>query len=252
MISTLFMALLATGANATNATQEKAPATSAFTPEQMKTIEKIVQDQITNNPELLIKSVQQFGEKQQQESLKKLEATLNSNKDELLKASDSIAMGDDKATVKLVAFIDPNCPHCRTFEKNITQVMGDFKNVQFLYRQYPILGPDSEVVARGLVAVNMQGKFPGISEKVSTSQEKLTKEKFIELAKGVKGLDLTKLAKDMDSDTVKAQIQNTRILAEKIGIDSTPTVILADKAGARILTSNDPKTLADELKSAKS
>lgn len=229
---------------------EETKAPSVLTPEQIKVVEEIVLKQIEKNPEVLIKAVQQFGEKQQQESIKKLEEALNKSTDDLLKTTDAIAVGSETAAVKIVAFIDPNCPHCRTFEKNVNTVKDGFENLQILYRQFPILGDESEAVARGLIAAHMQGKFPNLSAKVSESQDNLTQDKFLELAKAEKGLDLAKLTKDMNSEEVKNQIKRTKELAGKLGIESTPTMIVIDKQGARLIMGNDVDTLKQTLERA--
>ena len=96
----------------------------------------------------------------------------------------------------------------------------------------------------------MQGKFPNLSAKVSESQDNLTQDKFLELAKAEKGLDLAKLTKDMNSEEVKNQIKRTKELAGKLGIDSTPTMIVIDKQGARLIMGNDVDTLKQTLEKA--
>jgi len=120
-----------------------------------------------------------------------------------------------------------------------------------LVRQWPILGDNSKVVSAGLIAAYAQDpkKFTDLSTKLINSKEPMDEAKFINIAKE-SGFDTAKLEAAMKSDAVMTQLKNTQDLAVKIGLEATPTLILSDKTGARLVQVGDKAGLQQLLSDA--
>lgn len=71
--------------------------------------------------------------------------------------------GNQDAKVTIVEFADFRCPFCEQFFTNTeSQVFKDYVNsgkVKFAFRQFPFLGPASNVAADAAECANDQGKF---------------------------------------------------------------------------------------------
>ena len=221
-------------------------------------IKQMFADYIKENPQVLIDSLQANAQKQEQEALKKINDGIAASKDQLSDSKGSIVIGKDDAAVKLVIFVDPNCPHCRVLETAIGDIEKDLpgkEKLGVLIRQWPILGENSKDVATGLIAANAQDpkKFTELSTKILSSKEQMDKTKFINIAKE-SGFDPEKLEAAMKSDAVMAQLENTQKLAAKIGLEATPTLIISDKTGARLVQVGDKaglqKLLTDAIKAS--
>lgn len=227
-------------------------------PVQKEEIKKIVGEYIKENPQEIIASLQEDAKKQEQAALKKIQDGVAGSKDQLSDSKNAIVVGKADAAVKLVIFVDPNCPHCRIFESALVDIEKELPvkdKLGVLIRQWPILGENSKNVSAGLIAAYAQDskKFTDLSTKLLNSKEAMDQDKFMTIAKEI-GFDSAKLEAAMKSDAVMTQLKNTKELAEKIGLDATPTIILSDKSGARLIQVGDKeglkKLLSDAIKAS--
>ncbi|MBW8309248.1 MAG: thioredoxin domain-containing protein [Candidatus Paracaedibacteraceae bacterium] len=225
---------------------------SSITPAQQADIEKVMVNFIEKNPEFLVKAIQSYGEQQQKEMLKKEAEKMAKFKDDLLADSNAIIGGNPNGIVKLVVFADPNCPHCRHFEANLSEVKGLYSNLKIYLRPWPIMGKESADVVTGLMSAAKQGydKYDSLAMRIASSNEKMDKQKFLKLSKEL-GLDTKKLQKAMDSEEVRKEIKSNHELAVKIGLDATPTIVMFDAEGAHILIPGDKESLKKSLADAK-
>ena len=67
--------------------------------------------------------------------------------------------GNLDGSVTLVEFFDYNCGYCRRAAPEVKAVLEASKDVRIIYREFPILGPGSEVAARASLASRNQGKY---------------------------------------------------------------------------------------------
>ncbi|MBM3632615.1 MAG: hypothetical protein FJX03_02755 [Alphaproteobacteria bacterium] len=206
---------------------------------------------LTDSPEMIVAALQKFNQAQHRIQQEKLDASLVKYKDEISKDSSAIVLGKKDAEIKLVVFLDPNCPHCRPFSQALTKVSTEHPNVAIFVRQWPILGPDSEEVARGLWAIKQQGsdKFNAITKAIAASEDRYTFAKLLLWVTDHK-LDVTKFKKDFESQATKDIVDNTKKLALDIGLEGTPTSLLVSKKGIRVVSPTDEKSLQSILTGA--
>lgn len=222
-----------------------------FNDTQVKEIQQIVLQTLSANPEKVVEALQAFGEKHQREEMKKMEASITENKDKLLGDAGSISLGHKNGAVKLVLFVDPNCPHCREFEKILHQVKKNYGKLEIIYRLLPILGPKSEEAVKTILAASLvdHDKLASLLEKISSSKEPLDKAKVIELAKE-SGYDSQKIEEKMKDEAVTKAIKTNEDLAQKIGLQGTPTSMLSVNNTLKLISPVDQKSLEEYLKPA--
>lgn len=71
-------------------------------------------------------------------------------------------LGDDSAPIKIVEFSDYQCPYCSRFHATTLQPLLDHYGdlVQFIYREYPIIGGQSSAEAgAAALCANEQGRY---------------------------------------------------------------------------------------------
>jgi protein-disulfide isomerase len=214
-------------------------------------LEKKIAEILSKNPQIIVKAVQDFNQLQQKAQQEKLEASLMKYKNEISKDSSAVVLGKKDAEVKLVVFLDPNCPHCRPFSLALNRARENFPNLGIFIRHWAILGKDSEEVVRGLWAIKLQGedKFNAATKAIAASDEKFT---FVKLLAWVEDhkMDVAKFKKDAEAQTTKDIIDETKKLASDIGLEGTPTSLLVDKNGIRLVMPTDEKSLEGILKGA--
>ncbi len=67
--------------------------------------------------------------------------------------------GAAKPDVTLVEFFDYACPYCKASNPHVDRLLREDKGLRVVYRELPILGPDSVAAARLSLAASKAGRF---------------------------------------------------------------------------------------------
>jgi protein-disulfide isomerase len=67
--------------------------------------------------------------------------------------------GAAKPDVTLVEFFDYACPYCKASNADVARLVAEDKGLRVVYRELPILGPDSVAAARLSLAASQAGRF---------------------------------------------------------------------------------------------
>jgi protein-disulfide isomerase len=188
-----------------------------------KEVEKIVRDYIVNNPEVLMEAMSNLQAKEENAQREKLSSGV---------AKFSKDLFDPKGDVTIVEFFDYRCGYCKKARPEVLKLIESDKNVRVVVKEFPILGAPSEFASRAALASKKQGKYWDLHLALM-AEPSIDEVTVMEIARS-KGLDIAKLTADMNSKDVTEAIRANRDLAQKMGIDSTPTFIFGKQpiAGA--------------------
>ena len=169
---------------------------------------------------------------------------------QLMSLAQGVTKGDPDAPITIVEFADYSCPGCGQFALQIKPQM-ELQYVQsgiakFVYYDFPLISihPHSFVAARAARCANDQGKFWEYQDQLFRNQPTWSVKPSVESDlmnfAGVIGLDEgafeTCLKSDAHADVVSANLR----LAEELGIQQTPTLMMSRGKGmARRLMSYD-------------
>lgn len=220
------IAFAETGTN-TQPTPAVAPA-SNFTVAQVAEIEALISKYITGNPKIISASLQAAMTLKQQEEMAKMEEVVLANKDKIFKNTSDPVAGNIKGTETLVVFADPNCGYCKKFHAEVASLLNTNKTVKIIFKDLPIMGNNSLLAIKAMLAAKNQGKYSEIQDAVYTAEKPLTRKQIMKLA-GTLGLDTKKLDADMKSKEIQAQIDQNLELSKTLGINGAPTLILGEK-----------------------
>lgn len=189
---------------------------------------------VDKNPKAIIDSVQKFAEKQQIESQKKHQENLDKNvKNNLDKILDEKNTGihNPKGKKTIVEFYDYNCSYCKMASAAIAKVVNDDKDVKVIFRELPIFGGVSELAAKYSIAIAISepNKFFTFHEALMEGDAH-SEEGIKEALKKAK-INLDKILKVMKSksDEIEERIENNKRLANEIGIQGTPALMIGDE-----------------------
>ncbi len=184
--------------------------------------DKQIEEWVEKNPETIIKALQNFQRKQQEDNQPKPEMVKQYAK-ELFENAGSPSTGTGK--LKIAYFFDFNCGHCTKQGETINEVLKNSKDVTVIYKNMPILAPSSEMLAKATLAASQQGKYKEFYDEIYKNEKKdeATMEK---IAKTLK-LDLAKWKADLDGAAVKAELDHVRDLAQKMKITGTPLIAIS-------------------------
>lgn len=190
-------------------------------------IEEIVKSYLLDNPEVFVEAMRNVeryerkmaGERQLNQIVKARDALVASKYD---------YVKNPEAKVHLVEFFDYQCGYCKRVFPSIIKLQAEFKDVRYIYKEFPILGPVSQYAAEAAIAAKKQGKYEELHIALMGFKGKLSEKKILQIAEKT-GLDVARLEKDMGHPQVIAEIKSNLVLARSLGINGTPTFLIGDE-----------------------
>jgi len=209
--------------------QRTAPAAEApLSAAQRKQIEGIIKDYLTKNPEILMEMNTALEAKMDQIATERTLAIIKGNAHEIFRPAASPVVGNGKGDVTVLEFFDYNCGFCKRAFSDVSRLIDKDKQVKFIMKEFPILSKGSEEASKVALAAKMQGKYWEFHRAMIESSGQANEAAALRTAEKL-GLDMARLRKDMASPDVKKEIDETRALAQKMGIQGTPYFLVADR-----------------------
>jgi protein-disulfide isomerase len=216
--------LVAVGVSTTNA--------QTITGAQRTEIEKIIREYLLKNPEVLQEAIAELEKKNAAAEAEKHQAAVKDNADTLFNSPRHVVIGNPNGDVAFVEFFDYNCGYCKRAMADMLALLKDDAKLKVVLKEFPVLGPGSVDAARVAVAVRMQDKtgkkYLQFHQKLLGVRGQADKARALAVAKEV-GLDMARLERDLTSDEVRASLEESFKLAEKLGLNGTPSYVIGNK-----------------------
>lgn len=145
-------------------------------------------------------------------------------------AAGAPSFGPENAKVTIVEFSDFQCPFCTRAANVVHQIREKYGDkVRFVFRQFPLpMHGDAHLAAQAALAAHQQGKFWEFHDLLFANQRALTRPSLEGYAKQV-GLDVPRLEKALDDQSLKAAVDADVKLGEEVNVSGTPTVFINGK-----------------------
>jgi protein-disulfide isomerase len=142
-------------------------------------------------------------------------------------ADDDPVLGDANAPITIVEFSDFRCPYCgRFFAETLQPIMSNYEGkVKLVFRDYPILGPQSLTAALAGECMNAQGRFWDFHNQTFANQENLTREAFISYAEDF-GVNVEQFTTCLDNQEYIQEITADATYAQNLGVTGTPAFFI--------------------------
>src|SRR5580658_8505537 len=213
---------------------------SDFTSEQRQQIEAIIGDYLKAHPEVLIDAIQAADDKMKADEKDKAQKALVDHRQQVFNDPQSPIAGNPKGDVTLVEFFDYRCPYCKQVQPALEKLVADDHQLRFVFKEFPVLGPDSEVAARVALAARKQGKYDAFHRAVMGTTGHIDEGVIMKVAASV-GLDVDKLKQDMKSPDVDKQLKANLDLGKTLDLDGTPSFIVGDTIVPGAISADDLK-----------
>jgi protein-disulfide isomerase len=191
-------------------------------------IENIVREYILQHPEVLMESVQSQRERERVQAQKRSDDGIAANRRELFDDAASPVIGSANAEIAIVQFFDYKCGYCRRVAPTISKLLEEHKNVRVIFKELPILGPESHIAARAALAAAKQGAYAPFHQRLLSTDGPITPQAVEEVADQL-GLDVARLRADMSSPEVTAILVQNQQLANTLGVQSTPSFVIGNE-----------------------
>ena len=177
---------------------------------------KIVRTGILANPQVLLEAGEALRNAQ-------YAPVLAANRAALETPFGSSWKGAAKPEVTLVEFYDYACPYCKATNPYVDRLVQDDKGLRVVYRELPILGPDSVVAARLSLEASKHGRFAQFHDTLWATGRPSpdTNAK----AAAAAGIDATPKP---DPDAEAELVRNMK-LAGQLGATGTPLFLVGDR-----------------------
>jgi protein-disulfide isomerase len=203
-------------------------AAGSFDAGQRQAIEAIIKDYLLNNPEVLLEVQSVLEAKMDKIQSERMATAIRDNAKEIFRPAASPTVGNMSGDVTVIEFFDYNCGYCKRAIGDLARLVEKDKKIKVILREFPILSKGSEEAARAALAAKMQGKYWEFHRAMLENQGQANEAAALRVAEKL-GLDMARLKKDMASADVKKEIDDTRKLAGKLGIQGTPHFLIGDK-----------------------
>lgn len=210
-------------------------------------IEKIVREFLFKNPEVILEAVERYRAKQREEDAKRARMAIAERKKDLFEDPSSPVGGNPGGDVTLVEFFDYRCAHCKRFAPSLTRLLAEDDKVRIVYKEFPILGPQSVIASRAALAAQAQDRYHPFHKALMSASKPLNEDEIMKIAASV-GVDIDRLKTDMKDPEIEKTIQRNRQLAQALGINGTPALIIRDELVPGAIPLNSLKQMIAEVR----
>jgi len=191
-------------------------------------IEQIVRDYLLKNPEIVIQAIEGYQAQQRLAEHQKRQQALAELRERIYNDPNSPDNGVTDYDVTMIEFFDYQCHYCKKIFPDLVSVMDGDKRLRVVFKELPILGPASTYAARAALAARKQGKYMEFHTALMDLRGQLNEQRVMRTAAEI-GLDTEQLAADMNDPEVEAQIRSNLSIAQEVGINGTPAMLIGNK-----------------------
>jgi len=225
-------------------------AADALTPSQRKAVEETIKKYIEDHPEIIVEAFKAMQARQEAEEKAKTLSYLKNSGELLRNDPDSFVGGNPDGDVTLVEFFDYRCSYCKKFHPVLAKLLATDPNIRVVYKEFPILGPQSDLASRAAIAALMSDrtKYLEFHNALMDARGNLDRRRIFDIAEE-NGIDPVQIAEDMESPEVKRVVARSYDLAKNLGIQGTPGFVVGDAIIPGYVNLNQMRKLVAEARS---
>lgn len=214
-------------------------------PEQMR---GVIRAALMTEPTIITDALD-AGERNQQAQIEAARITaLDALAEPLYRDPGSPSFGKPDASVTVVEFFDYRCPYCKRVAPEVAALLASDDDVRVVYKEFPILGPESLYAAQAALAAHRQGKYRELHAALLGLEGGLDNATVLQLATEL-GLDMARLQQDMESPEVMDQLQTVRSLATALGVSGTPAFVIGKEFVGGAISVDEMRALVAKSRS---
>src|SRR5947209_1900559 len=187
------------------------------TPEQRKAIEAIIHDYLMRNPDVLVDALREAEAKANSEADVKAAQVLRDRRHEVFDDPATPVGGNPQGDVTIVEFFDYRCPYCKQVHPAIQKLLDQDRKLRFVYKEFPVLGEQSDLAAHAALAARLQGRYEPFHSAMMAAKGQINEEAVYRIAGSI-GLDVDRRKRDMTNPEVERELNANPSLAEELEI----------------------------------
>lgn len=182
---------------------------------------------LLEHPEYIFEAAAKGQQKQREAQVAQQAEKINPVRAEIFaKKSVGPVIGNPNGTTTVVELLDYACPFCKRAHDMVDKIAAERKDTRFVILMRPVLGPESEILAKFALAANMQGKFQAthdaLYEKFGDDHQTHATDDNLKAVADKVGLDFERAKKDMNSDAVVKMMEQHKGFGDRMEVNGTP------------------------------
>lgn len=163
---------------------------------------------------------------------------------QILEQNGSPILGNPGAKITIVEWGDYQCTYCHAFhtdtKNELLQEYVDSGKVNFVFRDFPLNGPDSVLAAEAAYCANDQNKYWQYHDELYKNwggeRTGWVNQKSLDKFATNVGLDSDQFDKCMSNKKYEQKVLDNQKFGQQIGIDGTPSfIIFSDKKITKVV-----------------
>lgn len=178
--------------------------------------DRLVREALRRQPEMLIEASDALRDRQ-------FAPVLAANRAALETPFGSSWQGAAKPEVTLVEFYDYACGYCKASLPVIDRLLKEDPGLRVVYREFPILGPQSEAASRLALAASRAGRFQRFHDALYAAGR--PSPETLRQAAGAAGIPFV----PPQAPEIDAELRRNYQLANTLGATGTPLFVVGDR-----------------------
>ena len=183
-------------------------------------MEEIVKETVLANPEIIPEAMERLQERE-------MSKAVGANRAAYETPFGGAWAGAKDGDVVLVEFFDYACGYCRKSNEDIDRLLAEDRKLKVVWREWPVLGPDSELAAQVSLAAAEQGRFRAYYDRLFALGRPTAQS--IARAQQEAGIPDEAVARMKGSEAARSELSKNLQLAQAINASGTPTFVVGDK-----------------------
>jgi protein-disulfide isomerase len=177
--------------------------------------EAMVREYILEHGEILPEAMERLQRRQAREAVLQ-------NRQALERPYRTAWAGAENGDVVMVQFFDYACPYCHQINGDVDRLLREDPRLKVVWREYPVLGPNSEAAAVASMAAAEQGRW----RQFHTRMFALGRPTEAVLQQTLRETGVTTSA---PTDAMRAEVTRNAEMARAVGATGTPTFVIGER-----------------------
>ena len=190
-----------------------------------------IKEYLIANPEIMLEVQEALTTKQRAKQQEAAEGVISENKKAIFNSKYDMVLGNPDGDVTVVEFYDYNCGYCKRALTDMEDILAKDKNVRFVLKELPILGPDSLAAHKVSAAFRLVApeKYGDFHRALLGGEDRATEETALAVAAKL-GVSEKDLRAKMEKEPHDAAVREAYSLANELGITGTPSYVIGNEA----------------------
>jgi protein-disulfide isomerase len=210
-------------------------------------IDQQISQYLRTHPEEVLTALKLAQANEERRQKVETQQALEREQDQIFNNPADPIMGNPQGDVTVVEFFDYRCPYCKRVSDSLMALLKEDPNIKLVFKEFPILGPESVVAAKIALAAHRQSKYEQVHTALMAHKGSFDEAALLELAASV-GADPSKLKADMQDPAIMGLLQANDSLAAALGITGTPGFLFGKQLVPGAVSLDDMKRLVSSVR----